>query len=214
MALIHFYWKRNSRDVKIVKKMMNLLINIKVPVYISYAVYILRWVYWNLSEKKLLANNIWENCGIFSVNSCTPSPHPPVVTRILTPPHTEREREREEKSLLAKIHSRVSYNITPLVISHTHYSAGGGGLNVESVGGGRVNRKHPNCNFGEPERKHRSERKLQTLVDRILQTSTKYIIKIVSLGALRQLNFWKCEQKTEKLQVASSVKYLFNNTAG
>ena len=60
---------------------------------------------------------------IFSVNSSPP------------PPSQKRTR-----LWLAKIHSRVSWNITPLIISHIHYGVGG----VKSVGGGGgINRKNP-----------------------------------------------------------------------
>ena len=42
----------------------------------------------------------------------------------LTPPPPVQKWTR---LWLAKIHSRLSYNITPLIISHIHYGGGGGG---------------------------------------------------------------------------------------
>ena len=46
--------------------------------------------------------------------------------------------QKRTRLQLAKIHSHVIGNITPLIISHIHYGVGG----VKSVGGGGINRKH------------------------------------------------------------------------
>ena len=62
-------------------------------------------------------------------------PPPTIEAQILTSPTQKRTR-----LWLAKIHSRVSWNITPLIISHILY-----GVRGSQIKGGGINRKDPNA---------------------------------------------------------------------
>ena len=92
----------------------------------------------NRKPKKIERFSIHIYCQnwIFSVHSPSPAT---VGAQNLTPQPPPPPAQKLTRLWLAKIHSRVSWNITPLSISH--YGVGGGRRGFKLVGMGEVNRK-------------------------------------------------------------------------